>query len=1051
MRVAEFSIKNSLFVNLVSIFVVIAGLAAMFNLRRDTFPEVSFDVVTVTTAFSGASAEDVEKLINIPLEKELKGISGIKEMTSSAEEGLSVIGLEIEPGVKDKKRVIRDIEDAVERVTDLPSDIEDDPAVVEMRTKERPVLEISIAGNVDESRRRHYAEILEDRLLDVPGVAQIRRYGWRDREFWVEVDPAKLQEYHVSIVEVMQALQEHNVTVPAGQIRTDRVEYNVRVNAEVTQAEEIAEVVIRANDAGNWLKVRDVARVVAAFEDETQIARTNGKRTTAMVVVKSEDGDVISVVDKTHQVIREFEKGLPEGMEVILTNDFSYYVKRRLSTLVNNGMTGFIIVVLILFIFMEPVSAFLTAWGLPFSVFTTFFFMYCFGISINIVSMLGLIIVVGMLVDDAVIISENVYRYLEEGLDLKEAVIRGTQEVVVPVTGTIITTCAAFMPLLFMQDIIGKFIREIPLVVTIALLSSLIEAFFILPSHLYNFLSFKFKKWPQAAFTHRKNTKAQHRFRVFQRHYVKFIDWILRHRGKSVVVMLLILAGSVYLWKFHMKTILFTGEGIEQFYIRGEAPKGTPVETMEEMMFPVEKLVAALPRNEAESFRTYVGSVEEGHGFDPSARRAGHLGQITVFLTPIRGRDRSASEIANSLRARFPEVQGLEKLYIHVPKEGPPVGRDIEIGIKGEHPEIMQGIAGQFVDKLKTTQGVSDIETSYQFGKRQLRVIVDENKARQAYLTIHTVAQTVRQAIKGGVATTVKPDKADEEIDVLVRFPQEARKDVDVLKNILVPNTQGNLIPLTSVAKIVEEDGVYVISHLDGKRVIYVQASIDSKVTTAIEVNRMLQKEFEDIERIHPGYTVKYSGEFEEQMKSQKGLLIAFLVAMGFIFIILAAQFDSVIQPFIVMLAIPFGLAGVIYSFFLHGKPISFFALMGVVGLAGVVVNDSIVLVDFINYLRKKGKPLRICLVQAGKMRLRPVFMTSVTTVGGMVSLAYGFGGSDPFLKPLGLSMMWGLAFSTTMVLIIIPCVYSLMDELSVRVLGRPIVRLERVVDAKVV
>jgi multidrug efflux pump subunit AcrB len=762
-----------------------------------------------------------------------------------------------------------------------------------------------------------------------------------------------------------------------------------------------------------------------------------------MVVVKSEDGDVISVVDKVHEAIREFEKGLPAGVEIILTNDFSYYVKRRLSTLVNNGMTGFILVVLILFIFMEPVSAFLTAWGLPFSVFATFFFMYCFGISINIVSMLGLIIVVGMLVDDAIIISENVYRYLEEGLDLKEAVIRGTQEVVVPVMGTIITTCVAFMPLLFMQDIIGKFIREIPWVVMIALLSSLVEAFFILPSHLYDFLSFKFRKWPQSAFTHRQKTKAQHRFRAFQKHYVKFIDWVLTHRGKSVLVMFLILAGAVYLWKFHMKTILFTGEGIEQFYIRGEAAKGTPVETMEKLMIPVEKLVAALPQNEVESFRSYIGSVEEGHGFDPAARRAGHLGQITVFLTPIRGRDRSAGEIANSLRARFAEVQGLEKLYVYVPKEGPPVGRDIEIGIKGEHPEVMQKIAGQFIEKLKAAPGVSDIENSYQFGKRQLRVIVDENKARQSYLTIQTVAQTVRQAIKGGVATTVKPDKAEEEIDVLVRFPQEARKNAEVLKSVLVPNTRGNLIPLTSVAKIVEEDGVYVIRHLDGKRVIYVQASLDSEVTTAFDVNHMLQKEFKDIENIHQGYTVKYSGEFEEQMKSQRGLFIAFLVAVGLIFIILAAQFDSVIQPFIVMLAIPFGLAGVIFSFFLHGKPISFFALMGVVGLAGVVVNDSIVLVDFINYLRKKGKPLRICLVQAGKMRLRAVFMTSVTTVGGMVSLAYGLGGSDPFLKPLGLSMMWGLAFSTTMVLIIIPCVYSIVDEWSVRILGRAIVRME--------
>lgn len=1043
MRVGEFSIKHSLFVNLVTVFIVLAGTLAIFNLRRDTYPEISYDYVTVTTSFPGSPAEDVEKLINIPLEKEIKGVSGIKEMTSSAEEGLSFIGLEIAPEIKDKEQVIRDIEDAVKRVTNLPADIEEDPVVTELRTKETPILEISIAGNVDEAQRRRYAEMLEDRLFDVPGIAQIRRVGWRDREFWVEVDPNKLKEYHVSILEVMQALHEHNVTVPAGLIKTKDREYNVRVNSEVRTPEEIENVIIRANDGGYWLKVKDIARVIETFEDAKNLSRTNGKRTVGLVVIKSAEGDVITVVDHVRDVIKNFEKELPAGMEIILINDFSQFVKRRLNTLISNGTSGFIMVCIVLFLFMEPVSALLTVLGLPFSVFSVFFFMFCAGISINVVSMLGLIIVVGMLVDDAIIVAENVYRYLEEGIDLKEAVIRGSQDVVVPVTGTIITTCAAFMPLLFMTDAVGKFVREVPVVVAVALLTSLVECFFVLPSHLYHCLQYKFKKWPHTRFNRKKRTPSLTRLRKVQSRYIKVVDLAVRHRWKTVGILILIFTVAMCLWRYQMKTILFSGDGIEEFYIRCEAPNGTPVERMEELILPVESLILSLPKNEVESFTTYLGGIDEANGFDPLAMRAGHLGQISVYLTPARSRKRSVTEIANSLRAEFKNIKGLDKLYMYVPKEGPPVGRDIEIGIKGENPDILKEIAGQYIAVLKTVKGVADIKTDYPFGKRQLRVIVDENKARQSYLTINTIALTVRQAIKGGVATTVKPNKADEEMNVLVRFPAEIRNDVDQLQKILIPNINGNLIPITSVARIVEEEGVYMINHLDGKRVSYVQASIDKNVTTALEVNRMLQKQFTDIDQKYPGIIINYGGEFEDQMVSQKNLILAFWLAMAFIFLILAAQFDSVIQPFIVMLAIPFGLSGVIFAFFLHGKPISWFALMGVVGLTGVVVNDSIVLVDFINDLRKKGKPIRICLVQASKMRLRAVFMTSVTTVVGFISLAYGLGGNDPFLKPLGLSMMWGLAFSTTLVLIAIPCVYSIVDGWSMRFLGRPLVKVE--------
>ncbi|MCA9408282.1 MAG: efflux RND transporter permease subunit, partial [Candidatus Omnitrophica bacterium] len=372
MRLSEFSVKNSLLVNLVSVFILLAGTLAMMNLRRDAFPQVDFDIVTVGTAYPGASAEDVEKFVTIPIEKELKGISGVKEMESTSEEGFSSIGITIDPETSDKDQVVDDIRTAVERVNNLPEGIEEDPLVVEIKSKERPILEISLSGNFSEGVKRQYAEALEDRLLDVKGVASIRRIGWRDREIWVEVYPEKLKEYHVSINEVMDSLRRQNITLPGGLLTTKDTEYSLRISGEFSKAEQVDDVIIRSNDSGVALRIKDVARVVDSFADETRIAKVNKKSAVAMVVIKSEQGDVISVVKDVGTVIDQFKEELPEGMEVTLANDFSYYVKRRLGVLKNNGIIGFFFVLVILFLFFDPLPSFLTALGIPIVLFITF-------------------------------------------------------------------------------------------------------------------------------------------------------------------------------------------------------------------------------------------------------------------------------------------------------------------------------------------------------------------------------------------------------------------------------------------------------------------------------------------------------------------------------------------------------------------------------------------------------------------------------------------------------------------------------------------------------
>ncbi|MFA7114019.1 MAG: efflux RND transporter permease subunit [Candidatus Omnitrophota bacterium] len=1013
------------------------GIYSLFTLRLEAFPSVDYDMVIITTIYKSAPAEDVEKLVTIPIEEELIGISGIKEIESSSDEGLSSIAVTIDPDYSDKEQVIDDIERAVDRAKNLPDEIEDDPTVTELRISEYPILEVALAGNdIPEHQMREYGVRLEDALQDVAGVATVKRIGWRDPEFWVEIDPKKAEDYHVSPNEVAEALDSHNINFPAGILKGARYEYNVRTVGEFETKGEIEDVIIRANDDGNWLKVKDIAVVKDTFERRTHITRIAQKNALAMLILKSENADILEVVANVNKVIDKFQTDLPDNMRITVTDDMSFYVKRRLGVLKNNGLFGFVLVLIVLFVFLDPVPALTTAMGIPIALFVTFILMHLFGITINLVSMLGLIIVLGMLVDDGIIVSENVYRYIESGMPPKEAAIKGTNEVIKPVIATVLTTFAAFAPLLFMKDIMGKFIKAVPIVVIFALSASILEAFIILPSHLSDFVKGgKFNR------IEHKRSKREIFFIKIQKVYTRILELVLKHRYRFVAGMGVIFVFAVCLMVFAMKIIMFKGEGIEQFYVRFEAEKGVNLEEMSKLVIPVEKLIEDMPKNEIDEYRTYIGSIEsEKAGFDPNAKKGTHLGQITVFLTPMQKRKRTPHEIAADVREKLKSISGFEKIYVDVMKEGPPMGKDIELGVVGDNFQTSYELAQDIEKYLNTVDGVSDVVVNYQKGKKQMRVVVDENEAKKYYLDINSIAYAVRAAFDGVYATAVKPKRAEKEIDVIVKYPQGYCEKKEDFGDILVENSKSNLVPLRSVARVEEVNGLYLITHLEGKRVIYVLANVDSDKITSFQANKLLRKKFDRLDAKYSGCLLNFGGEYEDQKESQRNLFVSFLFAIFLIFIILTAIFKSLLQPLIVMLAIPFGIVGVILAFFLHNEPLSFFALMGLVGLTGIVVNDSVVLVDFINKLRKDGKDRRSSLVEAGRTRLRPVLMTTITTIGGLVSVAYGIGGGDPFLKPMGLAIIWGLFFATVLTLLLIPCIYAIFDDISIKFLHHPTV-----------
>lgn len=1031
MKISDFSVRHSLLINLISVFVLIAGVYTLYvyKIRKEAFPEVSFDMVVISTVYPGAPPEEVEKLVTVPIEKELKGVDGIEEMQSASLENSSSILVKISQDVKDKDKVVSDVQQAVDRVVDLPSDAEE-PIVTEVTSGEIPVIEVALSGDMSEAKLQEYAESLEDILEDIPGVSNISRRGWRDKEVWVEVDPEKLKDVYLSLEEVMAALGKRNISIPGGKLRGQE-EFSIRTTGEFFTPQEIGEVVIRANEAGNWLRIRDVAKVEMAFEDEDIINKSYGSRSISLTVIKRATGDAVKIVREVKRQSSEFAQRMDPDLKVSYINDIAYYIERRLGVLKNNGIIGLILVCCVLLVFLNWRIAFLTALGLPIAFCTTISVMGFIGLSVNLITMLGLIVVLGMLVDDGIIVAENCSRYLEKGMPAPQAAVVGTQEVVKPVTVTILTTIAAFSPLMFMEGMMGKFIWGIPAVVIIALSASLFEALVILPSHFADFV--RARKI--------KSRKELPWFKKMLSFYTKVVKKALKKRywvvgGVSLLFIITIILAA------NMPFVLFSSEeGIEQFYIRAETPVGTNLYTTNELVQRIEEVVEQMPENELDAYTTQVGLIGQSWMFDEYAKQGSHVVQITVYLTPYTQRKNTPSQIIERLREKTKDIEGFDKIYFEKEQAGPPVGKAIAVRIRGEDFAVLEQISKQIQDFLQNIKGISDVTSDYEVGRGEIRVVIDEAKASRAYLSIREIAASIRNAFKGGVATSIKPVKAEEEIDVVVRFPQEYREKRIAFEKIVVPNRFGNLIPLNKIAHLEDKVSVARIRHLDGKRVITVRADVDNKNITSFKANQLLEKEFKDITKDHPGYSIEFGGEQEENIKSMQSFTRAFGLAAFLIFMILAANFNSLTQPAIVMTAIPFGIIGVIWAFFLHRLPLGFFMLMGSIGLIGIVVNDSIVLVDFINNLRRKGVDRGHSIIEAGQLRLRPVLLTTITTSLGLAPTAYGWGGGDPFLRPMALTIVWGIICATVLTLVVIPCIYAIVDDVTLLIVGHATVR----------
>ncbi|MEA3492882.1 MAG: efflux RND transporter permease subunit [Candidatus Margulisiibacteriota bacterium] len=1015
-------------INLFLVLVLIMGGLSFLNLKRNSTPNVDFKMMFVTTIYPGAAPEDVEINVTIPIEEQLQEVSGIKDMESFSGENYSLVFVEIDPDAKDIEEVKSDVNKAVDRVTGLPSEILDKPLVTELKTDIFPVFEVAITGNhtISEFDLRKYAKTLEDKIRHLPGVGGTSKVGYRKREVHIEVDPVKASRHYVSLAEVMVAIRASNIRLSGGNIQSLTTKKKVITLSQFDDPLEVKDVIVRSVFSGKRIMVSEVAEVKDSFEEESILVSTNSEPCINITISKNANADAVRVAKRVKVLLDEFNKELPEGVHAQIVKDYSVYVNAMLRAVISNALLGFLLVLLCLMIFLDHRIAFWTALGIPFSLLVAFYFMPFYDISITNISLLGFIIVLGMLVDDAIVVAEHIFSYREKGLGPIEASIKGVSEIFWPVLATVTTTIAAFLPILLMGGIWGDFIRAIPIVITIVLLASLFESAFILPSHL--------------AHTQLKKKEKPKILQFLEKAYHRNLLRVLKRKYMVIGAFLLIFFFSIGILLPILGFQLMPTSDADVLMIKLETPKGTPLQETEKRVNAVEKiLVETIPKDVLISYVTTLGEKGTDMWDSVSGISQDHWARININLSPAQERKISSFQLKDKLEDRFKTCKERDKFVdigVITRAGGPPTGRPIDVSFIGNNDKIRTKLGDEFYNFISKNPAVSDIFRNDEKGLKELNIILNHNLMSELGITAAEVAGVVRAAISGNVVTSIRQE--GEEVDFRVMLDEKYRNDPQFIRNLTIPNRMGKLIRLGSFISFKEKSSPLAISHQEGDRVLNITAELDRKKQDAGEYNKAIMAKFEPMVAQYPDMRMTIGGEEEYARESLNNFFNAMVLALIVIYLILVVLFNSFTEPFIVLMAIPFGLVGVILAFLIHREPMSFLGLIGILGLAGVVVNNSLVMLKFLNKKEEEvcGKGERLTLetiADAAMLRFRPIVLTTITTVAGLLPSLYGlFGGRVDFLFPLLLSLSWGLVFSAFITLFLIPSFYIVERNINV-------------------
>ncbi len=1054
--------NNRVAANVIMIVLILGGfLMLATSVKQEVFPEVEIETVIINVPYPGASPEEVEQGVILAVEEAVRGLDGVKEVRGTASEGVAVVAVELLVGA-DKDRALNDVKSAVDRVTSLPEDAE--RPVISLATNRRQVISLALYGDVDELVLHDLAEDVRFDLLEHPDVTYVDVGGTRPLEISVEVPQRELREHNLTLGAVAQSIRQASVEIPGGGVKTQAGEVLLRTTERRDRGAEFGDIVLRSRPDGSALRVSDVARIEDGFKELDQSSYFNGQRAVMVNVYRVGDQTPIEVAAAVHEYADALEGELPPGVSAATWNDSSEVYEDRIDLLARNAKVGLMLVLLILGLFLEPKLAFWVTLGIPISFAGSLLFLPAADVSINMISLFAFIVTLGMVVDDAIVVGESIYHRRSSGMGHLRAAIEGVREVATPVTFSIITTCVAFSPMLFVPGVSGKFFRNIPIVVIAVLLISLIESLLVLPAHL----SHKMSVWLQgfvlvimtvlgmvflppllagiavvlfviAAFVHnRVREKVDSGLRWFIGGiYKKVLTSAMEWRYLTLALALAIGLGTCGLPAGGRMNFTFLPK-IEGDVISAQLrmPVGTPVEetrAIEERM--VSAAQALLAENGGEEILRGMYSqvgIASGFGGGPmgaAESQGSHVASVQTFLVQSDQRDIETADFAEQWRERIGEIAGAETLTFSY-SIGANAGSPVDVQLSHPDPEVLESAAQRLANEMGVYPGLRDIDSGVSPGKEQLDLTLrPEGRARG--LTEAGLARQVRDAFFG--AEAVRQQRGREELRVYVRRPLQERVSMHDVERLIIQTPDGGEMPLAQAAEIRRGRAYTTIRRVDGKRIVSVTADIVDGVGNAnVIVGSLEDTELPSLLSDVPGLTYELGGEQKEQAQSMTSLLFGQFFALFVMYGLLAVVFKSYIQPIIVIFgAVPFGVVGAFWGHALMGFGLSMISMMGIVALSGVVVNDSLILIDAVNRYRAQGMSAWDAVVAGGTRRFRPILLTSLTTFFGLSPMIVEPSVQARFLIPMAISLGFGVLFATLVLLVLVPAVYLIVEDLK--------------------
>lgn len=1027
MRLPQFGVKFPVTNVMIFLAVLVLGLVSLSKLSIDLMPEIEPPSISVITVYEGASAEDVEAKVTEVVENNLAIVSNLDKLTSRSLEGLSIVSCRFKWGVN-LDQASNDVRDRLEFAKrSLPDEIET-PIVFKFNTSMIPILFIGVSTPAENYPRLFHIvdKQVSDYLKRISGVGAVQMYGGMARQINVKLDRARLEAYHLSVEQIAKRLQNENITLPAGNLKAGYLDYTLRVPGEFISADELKNVVL-TYEAERIVYVKDVAEVEDSFKEDTMSVRASGRLGMMLMVQKRAGANTVEVARRVRDEIKKLEQSLPENITFSVLMDSSEHISQSIKDLTRTVYWGGIFVILIVFFFFRQLRpSLIIALTIPFSLIIAFIFMYFLGYTINIMSLSSLAIAIGMVVDNAIVVTDNVYRYREKGESPKEAAMKGASEVGLAISASTLTTVVVFLPMAFLTGIIGIMFKQLAILVIVILLASLFTALTFSPmlcSKLLTNLPEEHIKDRRPSAYQRFYEASGKFFKSLEAFYAKTLQWALRHKKIILISGLAIFAFSVFLLPL-IGTEFIPEEDTGDLNIQIELPVGTRYEETGKVALQVEEIIAQdVP--EAQTLSTRYGqSGGSRFGAAFGSRMGSHIITIALKLSKLSQRSRSAKEIAQSLRPKINALAGVKRMNVQA---GSPFsrilfggGKPISLEILGNDLQTTDSLAYTLKAELAQVRGVSDVTVSRELGRPELRVNVDREKASTLGLSMFTITDTLRTYFYGKAATKFR--QSGDEYDIFLRLKESDRGSIQDIGNIPLSLPTGKIIALSSIAQVVQSIGPIEIERQNQQRIIKVEANIFKRPLGEIA------KDIREIithTNIPDEVRVSLGSDIEEQAKAFKELLLLFLLGGSLVYMVMAAQFESFLDPFIVMFSVPFAFTGVSFGLFLGGVNLSVLAFLGLIMLVGIVVNNAIVLVDCINRLRRESLSMQEAIVNAGVNRLRPVLMTTLTTLCGMLPLALSKGEGSELWKPLGVSMIGGLSLSTFVTLVLVPVVYA--------------------------